>query len=476
MATGNNTFINTSPFRIVLPYLVVSVLWVCCSDYVLRHIVHNVNLVFWIHSFKDLVFVVVTVVILYLLVRRHIKAITTAYHEKIRQGRIYRGLIENGNDVIMISDRDGKYIYVTDNTALIFGYNMAEFRSMSLFEIIHPDDYMMMKVMTEDIIAHPSKIYRAEYRVFHKSGTVIWVEGVKVNHLDDPDIGGIVTNARDISKRKKAQMDLVDLNMELEQKVKDSTASLIDALEKEKNLNKMKSRFVAFASHEFRTPLTGILASASLIKKYEITGQQDQRLRHIDRIVLGVSNLTDILNDFLSAEQLESGAIEKGVALFSLPVFMDEVMADMDGMLDKKNQRIMYRHEGADMVIQSNKILRNVLLNLLSNASKYSPEGKQIQLTSSVAGDQIVITVKDNGIGIPEEDQEKLFTGFFRASNVDHVQGTGLGLSIVKKYVELMGGCISFVSKLNRGTTFTVDLPLTTAVKNTKVMEDAGAN
>ena len=125
------------------------------------------------------------------------------------------------------------------------------------------------------------------------------------------------------------------------------------------------------------------------------------------------------------------------------------------------------------MVIQSDKILRNVLLNLLSNASKYSPEGKQIQIISSVAGDQIVITVKDYGIGIPEEDQEKLFTGFFRASNVNHVQGTGLGLSIVKKYVELMGGCISFVSKLNTGTTFTVDVPIMTAVKYTKLMEDA---
>ena len=472
MVTKDNTLINASPARIVLPYIVVSVLWVCCSDYVLKYFVHDLNLLGRIHAFKDIAFVVITVIMLYLLARRDINAITASYHEKIKQERIYRALIENGNDIILLSDAEGKYIYATDNAPRVLGYSKEEFRNLSLWQVIHPDDYLMMKLMNEDILANPGEVYHAEYRVLHKDGSVLWFEGVKVNHLNDLAIGGIITNARDISKRKKAQMDLVHLNMELEQIVRDRTISLIDALEKEKNLNKMKSRFVAFASHEFRTPLTGILASASLIKKYEVTGQQDQRLRHIERIVSGVSNLTEILNDFLSVEQLESGVIEKGMALFNLPVFMNEVMADMEGMLGKKNQRIIYRHEGTEMVLQSDKILRNVLLNLLSNASKYSPDGAEIQLTSFVTAERAVITVKDFGIGIPEEDQGKMFTGFFRAGNVAHVQGTGLGLSIVKKYVDLMGGNISFVSKLGAGTQFTLDFPQMVAGKYNRIRKN----
>jgi len=195
-------------------------------------------------------------------------------------------------------------------------------------------------------------------------------------------------------------------------------------------------------------------------------------LRHIDRIVSGVGNLTEILNDFLSVEQLESGAIEKGISLFDMRAFMTEVMADMEGMLGKKGQRIIYRHEGPETVLQSDKILRNVLLNLLSNASKYSGDKEEIQLTSFVTGDRVVITVKDFGIGIPDEDQGKMFTGFFRAGNVDHIQGTGLGLSIVKKYVDLMGGNISFTSKLGTGTEFTVEVPQIVANKYNRIKKN----
>jgi len=254
-----NTLINASPARIVLPYIIVSVLWVFCSDYILKYFIQDVNLLAWIHAFKDIAFVVITVAMLYYLARRDINAITTSYHEKIKRERIYRALIENGNDIIMLNNAEGKYIYVSSNAARVLGYSKEEFSSLSLLQIIHPDDYLMMKLMNEEILANPGEVFHAEYRVRHKDGSFLWFEGVKVNHLNDLAIGGVITNARDISKRKKAQMDLVHMNMELEQMVRDRTVSLIDALEKEKNLNKMKSRFVAFASHEFRTPLTASL-------------------------------------------------------------------------------------------------------------------------------------------------------------------------------------------------------------------------
>ena len=246
---------------------------------------------------------------------------------------------------------------------------------------------------------------------------------------------------------------------ELESKVKEQTLMLSESLVREKELNEMKSRFVSFASHEFRTPLTNILASAGLIKRYITTEDQDKRERHIGRIATAVDNLTGILNDFLSVEQLESGTFETHVTSFNLPMVLTYIIGDMDGMFSKKNQQICFHHDGDAMVTQSEKILRNVLLNLLSNASKYSPEGTEVQLISTVADNWVTITVKDQGIGIPGDDQKKIFASYFRGSNVDSIQGTGLGLSIVKKYVELLGGNISFISKLNEGTTFTVEFP-----------------
>ena len=267
------------------------------------------------------------------------------------------------------------------------------------------------------------------------------------------------------SAKTNVQIVIIDITgqirfqEELELKVKEQTLKLSESLSREKELNELKSRFVSFASHEFRTPLTNILSSAGLIKRYVTTEDQDKRERHIGRIATAVDNLTGILNDFLSVEQLESGTFDVKYASFNLPHVLADVVADMDGMLGKKEQIITYQFDGEIMVKQSEKLLRNVLLNLLSNASKYSPEGNSIQLTSTVIDNRVTIIVQDQGIGIPEKEQEKMFTSYFRGSNVDNIQGTGLGLSIVKKYVELLGGNISFTSKLNEGTTFTVEFP-----------------
>jgi two-component system, chemotaxis family, sensor kinase Cph1 len=260
----------------------------------------------------------------------------------------------------------------------------------------------------------------------------------------------------EIALRKNAEDELVKNNAMLFK----AHEELITSLENEKKLNELKSRFVSFASHEFRTPLTHILSSAELIKLYPGSEQQDKRNKHIDRIVVAVSNLTDILNDFLSVEHLESGNYDVAIKKFNIVTIIEEIINEIDAMVVKKNQTFSYTHDGTIMVSQSEKVLRNILLNLFSNASKYSPKGGQIFIHSSVTDHLLTLTIKDNGIGIPEEDQAKVFTGYFRGSNVENIQGTGLGLNIVKKYVELLSGRISFFSRLNKGTTFTVELPI----------------
>ena len=231
------------------------------------------------------------------------------------------------------------------------------------------------------------------------------------------------------------------------------------ALNKERELNELKSRFVTMASHEFKTPLSTILSSASLISKYPTTEEADKREKHIDRIKSSVNNLNGILNDFLSISKLEEGKIPNKPELLN-PIKSSELIAEELRTLLKKGQNIIYNHSGNEVDIMLDKqIFKNIIINLLSNAIKYSSEGKEIIFTTSLSDDKLKIKVQDSGIGIPEEEQPYLFNRFFRANNASNIQGTGLGLHIVKKYVELLNGTITFVSELNKGTTFTISLP-----------------
>jgi signal transduction histidine kinase len=231
-------------------------------------------------------------------------------------------------------------------------------------------------------------------------------------------------------------------------------------LEREKELNELKSRFVSMASHEFRTPLAGIMTSISLIGKYVGDENQPKRDRHVQTIKKSVRNLTSILNDFLSLDKLEQGKITSNPIQFDFVSFLAE-LAEEFRETSQKNQNLVLEHKDLSIFLYLDReMIRNVLVNLISNAVKYSPEASTITLSSEVKGDRLVVSIKDQGMGIPEADQRHLFERFFRAKNVTNLQGTGLGLNIVKRYLDLMNGMISFESKENTGTTFTVSLPL----------------
>ena len=250
------------------------------------------------------------------------------------------------------------------------------------------------------------------------------------------------------------------LNEELELKVEQRTQELSDALSKERELSDLKSRFVSMASHEFRTPLSTILSSVSLIAKYTQTDDQDKRDKHIMRIRSSVNNLTDILNEFLSLGKIEEGKIQQHVSEFNLKEQLQLIIQEIQPIL-KKGQAINYDHNGGVHVKMDISLLRNIMINLISNAIKFSSDGASIWAESEMDGSgTLTIRVKDHGLGIPEEDHKHLFERFFRGKNVTNIQGTGLGLHIVSKYVELMGGRIEVDSELNKGTTFTLKFTL----------------
>ncbi len=287
---------------------------------------------------------------------------------------------------------------------------------------------------------------------------------------------GIIHDLTDI---KTAEQNLLNLNEQLEEKiqirtdeleqavnrllatnkeVEDREKKLAVALSKEKELNELKSRFVSMASHEFRTPLSTIMSSASLISKYTKEEHNEKRAKHVNRIKSAVVNLTGILNDFLSLSKIEEGKVEVKKSEVEVEGLCKLVIEEVKGLL-KNGQTIQHSiDDEVNSLLTDERILKNVLFNLISNAIKYSKAEGEISCHISKIENGVCFNIKDNGIGIPEEEQKHLFERFFRASNVENIQGTGLGMSIVKRYVELLGGDISFESALGKGTTFTVNI------------------
>jgi len=278
----------------------------------------------------------------------------------------------------------------------------------------------------------------------------------------------------DMSREKEAEEKLRDYATQLEEVVEERTRSLKEtvlalqaakeevslSLEKEKELGQLKSRFVSMASHEFRTPLSTIQLSAVLIEKYAAPHENANIIKHIAKVKNAVSNLTSILNDFLSLEKLEAGKVEPQFATFDIVKFAEEIIEEMQ-MIAKQKQVIVYQHTGTGSTVKLDAtLLKNCILNLIGNAIKYSGENTFIEFNSEITDKQLIITIKDDGIGIPESDQKHLFEAFFRAHNTGSIPGTGLGLNIVTRYARLMSGTVKFQSKVNKGTSFTISFPL----------------
>jgi len=240
-------------------------------------------------------------------------------------------------------------------------------------------------------------------------------------------------------------------------KLEESQEELSEALSKEKELSEIKTRFVSMASHEFRTPLSTILSSATLVSKYTSAEENDKRERHVKKIKDSVSHLNNLLEDFLSLGKLEEGKVTVTISSFGVREFIDDIIEEMK-VIQKKGQQIICKYGGEENFTTDKRLLKNILINLFSNAIKFSGENKSIGIDITNNG-LLSVVLKDEGVGIPEEDQRHLFTTFFRGKNVTNIEGTGLGLPIVKRYVDLLQGNVSLKSVLGEGTIVYLTLP-----------------
>jgi len=236
-------------------------------------------------------------------------------------------------------------------------------------------------------------------------------------------------------------------------------AALEAALTKEQELRLLKSRFVAMASHEFRNPLTTIMSSNNLLRDYGDRMSPERRIIHMERIEGAVNQMLYMLDDMLVIGRVETGMLNLNQSEFSLAELSNTIVEELRQMYPDSHQLIFECYYDS-MVFADQKLIRYVIVNLLTNALKYSPDGGDVVLRLAREHEQILIQVEDRGIGVPEQDKAALFGAFHRASNVGEIEGTGLGLTIVKQAVELHHGSISFESQVGLGTVFTVALPI----------------
>lgn len=401
----------------------------------------------------------------------------------------YKICFDNSREGIIVTDEFGIILLANKRVEIIFGYKPDELINKSV-SILLPKS---VKDRHEKIIAtyHNIPYSRKDFDKrdlygIHKNGHKVEVL-IGLNYFQIEGQHFIKAFITDISDYKQKEQIFRNKNYQLEQELKNKNKELRaknkqlretnkillveinnkiaaekkakSALEKEIELNNLKTKFISLASHEFRTPLSGILTSVTLIGKHSQKYANDKVEKHVDQIKAMVHHLNNILHDFLALEQISKGEIKyqfKAINPFEL---INQIIFDSKSIL-KKNQQIKFiSHNSNKEIINDQMIISTIITNLLYNAIKYSSEESIIEIESKIKDQKLIISIKDDGIGIPKEDQKHIFERFFRAKNVMEIQGTGIGLNIIKGHVEGLGGTINFKSIEKEGTIFKCELP-----------------
>ena len=402
---------------------------------------------------------------------------------------VFNLLFEAVSEGVIVVDESQNIVATNASVEQMFGYESKELIGKELNTLI-PKKYLAghgkhVEGFLHQNISRKMGVGR-DLNGLRKDASVFPLE-IGLNPFKFNDRIFVMALVIDVSIRKRQDQQILDLNLQLEEKVVRRTRELINAvdelkavntrleaenkkrieaelktqvaLKKEIELNELKTKFLSLVSHEFKTPLSGILTSTMLLGKYKLTEQQENRDKHIKTITDRVHYLNNILNDFLSIDKLETGKIKYNYKDFKLSKVINEVVYNSNLLL-KEGQRIKYPENIDDMYLfQDEKIVELALSNLVHNALKYSPENSTIDIDVIQDYENTTFIIRDEGIGIPEKDKKNIFNRYFRAENALLTQGTGIGLNIVKTHLENLGGKIKFVSQENVGTQFNITIP-----------------
>ena len=398
-------------------------------------------------------------------------------------------LFEFATEGILVTDISGAIVMINPSAERMFGYEKGTLEGKKI-EILIPRRFgAKHEESREGFQRHPqprSMGIGMDLFGCKKNGTEFPVE-ISLSPLASSNGQFVIVFIIDITVRKqneealrqktaeleKVSKQIKQMNADLEGKVENRTImlretlaqleksknELAESLQHEKELGDLKTRFVSTVSHEFRTPLGAILSSSYLLNKYIEKRDFEKCERHIIKISESVKHMSSMLDDLLSLGKLEEGLIQAKFEVFEFNKFITELVSEMQE-LTKTGQKIVLNTAANIEVNTDKRLLKNILLNLIGNASKFSEESLPIIIQCSCDGEWLNISVKDSGIGISEEDMEHLFERFFRAHNAANIEGTGLGLHIISKYLELLGGRISIESELGKGSIFTIMIPI----------------
>lgn len=400
---------------------------------------------------------------------------------------LHKSVVENSLDGTIIFDKDADIIYANDEVFNISQYNENEILNFSLKELVSPEHFDSVNSKFNDILARTIDSTRFEFDLINRYGDIRNIYA-SCSYTDDfQGNKAVVLQILDVSDIKIAEKRMLQINQELEQKVKERTSQLQEimndlkveiavrkkaeaelqlakeevdnALEKEKELNSLKTRFISMISHEYRTPLTVILTSTYLVEQYYQGTEKVQFNRFLDKIRNSVATMTQLLEDVLTIGKTET--VKESLSFKELNIidFINDII-DECRVVDKDKHKFILNYEiESHQIFSDEKSLKHIFQNLISNAAKYSPNADKVVIDINENKRNMVFKVTDFGIGIPKEDVSKLFESFHRATNVGTIPGTGLGLSIVKRCVEGLHGEIGLTSEIGTGTKFIVELP-----------------
>lgn len=398
-----------------------------------------------LQAFADQVALALENAQLYETLRRHADELRIRVDQRtaeLRQAKEHvEAILNNSSDAILVLHADGHIQQVNPAFNKLFGHKSDTFFGEDLASYAEPSDAPRLTKALQSVIEH-RRAERIEFVARRRDSDRLFDAEVTLSLITVGDrASDIVCILRDITRRKRAEEELRR------------------ALEKERELGELKSRFVSVASHEFRTPLTTILSSASWL---EVAGSQmapAKQLSHLRKIQTAAKSMTVLIDDVLTFSKTRTG-LTFAPSLIDLGVFFRDIIEDFKPLAGSAHTLLFKKTGTYRKALMDEKLLRLIVTNLLSNAIKYSPDGGEIQISLACKKGEIVLKVMDNGLGIPAKDRSHVFDGFHRAANVSTIPGTGLGLSITKEAVSVCGGTITFDTRINSGTTFTVTLPV----------------